>query len=1209
MTKSKLVSLKVADENNNEHGKNQKNEAHQQQAKDSTLFDLLKQIPHSSSVMDELNALLLLSSSNKNQQKKNENSNKTVSKLAETVSKLFEQLNKFNDIKSVFEHEDLKKLLSCIIQALNYEEKRLLYSAILTQLLNIFRNKITLEQLKELESNLKNNKSAQCMFIACLHESKFVPVTPENNKEWELRINQLLQIYNSKNAANLRNLICEILISIIKSGMEHDKDLTKKNIVDPHVAPLLAPAFSTFKLHHFTLAYQLSLLFPKSYSLKSNDQTESNIMISNKFIDELYAYLQFSDQLPPVVDGHIDELSKCSTDTIMSKINHFFDLGIFTKTGIKAGADYCYKLLNNSKIGISRFPLTNQTFIKSWPNPNKRAAKRDLVAINRLDKALKLKVAESDSCLNNLVDKLEQDQKNSALKNFVSKLISHSILPDMNAILSVLRHVLKNNKSDYTTKIVVSAIETNCRIYDSQKCDPEKILELLKLLFVPAFFVCENQPNESPYILRTCPISDDLRYTISDHLLEFMKNLSLLEQHNEIYHSSKAKVESTHPKVPTQMKAWSQELLQFENALTHDKHIKISTANTFSTEANAVRTNLQKVRNFIVSLLAENDYSAAQIAQLCSLKVLVGHILICQLEDPEVITEDMVDDLEHFIRYIFTPEKENNMKVKKGKGNANVEDDGSEPKPMEVFTDILIGVVIAEKSLTYAARMCLFAFSSYLNTECFHLLFQVLTYNDTPVETQIKAEDQDENDEESDNEELGNEEHNNDEADEAEDNGSDNMSDTEEGEDNTEEDAEWDDEKMFAIDESIAATFKIRKLEAEKRKKAKQPQIEIAKNVLTMLEGLVHKSTPNIVLIIMFVECLDYIRGSINNPRVVILDRVISIAKNIAKADGRAKPILDSIATAHHSDKNVTYLTQFSEEQLGEIEEKIMPQLAHILSFLSNKKLTGSKASQHTQMSIKSLMLDKSVPLLISILDRLCSVRNNKKLVSDSVKIIAKVLTKSGYRFKVQAAFVLGAPFLLPALTRHMTHKFKKSTKVHRSEVIRFYHYVINHCSKSKQPFFTELNELKNIFEFMASICSTFEAKMPTKGEFNQFITSLYKLSEMLVTLKVSFTLSEITQVRDMLQSLKAKNQQLLNHIDKVVNTLKGVNTVPDNNSDQPAASLVPEESKESEPKAQQQKTKRKRAEGKEVKNAEEDKEPPQKKKRKMPTSKKQISK
>lgn len=97
-----------------------------------------------------------------------------------------------------------------------------------------------------------------------------MPVTPDNKKEWELRLSQLLQIYNSKSAANLRNLICETLISIVKSGVEHDKDFTKKNIVDPHIAPLLVPAFSTFKLHHFTLAYQLSLLFPVSHPFNSS---------------------------------------------------------------------------------------------------------------------------------------------------------------------------------------------------------------------------------------------------------------------------------------------------------------------------------------------------------------------------------------------------------------------------------------------------------------------------------------------------------------------------------------------------------------------------------------------------------------------------------------------------------------------------------------------------------------------------------------------------------------------------------------------------------------------------------------------------------------------------------------------------------------------------------------------------------------------------
>ena len=125
-----------------------------------------------------------------------------------------------------------------------------------------------MEQLKELEELIKKSHAAQCLFISCLHESGYVPVKLEHKDEWQARINQLLQIYNAKATQNLRNLVAETLVGIVRNGV-HNKnaEFTKKNIVDAHITPLLAPAFSTFKLHHFTLAYHMSQLFPVSIDL------------------------------------------------------------------------------------------------------------------------------------------------------------------------------------------------------------------------------------------------------------------------------------------------------------------------------------------------------------------------------------------------------------------------------------------------------------------------------------------------------------------------------------------------------------------------------------------------------------------------------------------------------------------------------------------------------------------------------------------------------------------------------------------------------------------------------------------------------------------------------------------------------------------------------------------------------------------------------
>jgi len=1117
--------------------------------KKSTLINLLRQFPSSHAIQDELHALISTTTSNstpsstsQSHNQRMSNNMKIVSDFAATVSKLFEELQQLinnNEVKSLLDFEETKNFISAAIISLNFGDRRLLSASVLAQFFSTFKSQIPINQLKELEKTLSANQVAECLYISCLHESDLIPVTAVNIEEWEARIAQLLAIYNHKTSFSVRNLVIETLIGIVKSAMKHDKEFAKKKIVDAYVAPLITPEYSSFRLHHFALTYYLSQLYPKSFTLRSNDQTDANILTSTKFIDELYAYLQTSDQLPPIVDAHIDELAKANSDVISARLNYFMDRGVFIKSGVKSGADYCAKVLSHSDIGISKFPLTNQTYLRSWPNTNKRTPKKGLFAINKLDKLIKKKMVDDQSVLVNLVDLYEKDQKNTSLKNLINKSIAHSLHPDMASLLAVVKHVLKNNFSDATTSLVISAIETNCRIYDSQKCEPRRILELLKLLFVPAFFESNGTSNETLFVLRTTSISDELRQTITNRLLEFLRNLSLLEQHYEI--SKTSNVESNKPKVPTQMKAWSLELLNFEQELLKTKATRDS---VFTEETDSIRKVLKSVRETIRTLLKRSDHTSIQTAQLCSLKVLVNNIMVCQLHDPEVISSDMADDLLQFLNNIFSSKS----KSSKDKEAKSEEGEEKAPEPMEVFTDVLVGLVTAEQSLTYATRMCLFAFSSYLNSECFQLLFQAL-YDDSSKDENEEDSDED-MDDESDNEaeepkESSNEKPTAEEESEEDEESEDDEAEDEKMGDDEEEDpeADWTDEKMFSIDGTIAAAFKLRRLEAEKRKKTNQPQIEVAKNIVSMLEGLVHKNTPSSVLLNMFVECLDFIRGSINNPRAVILERVIAIAKNITKPEGRGKSIMDAISVFSVKGENtLTFSTQLTPEQLAIIEEKVTPQLSHILSFANNRKLSTSKASQHLQNSVKSLLFDKCIPFLIALLDRIASVRTkaNKNLPVSCSKIICKALAQSGFKFKIPAAFAWGVHFLMPRITAQMTSKFLASGQKARSDVIRFYHFVVNN-HKSKGSFFSAPSDIKNIFEVLIALCPTFEEKIPSKSEFTHFTTTTHKVVDLLIANKVGISSSLRTKTNDVLTTLKEKQPKFQTIIDKLLNAVKEV--------------------------------------------------------------------
>lgn len=529
---------------------------------------------------------------------------------------------------------------------------------------------------------------------------------------------------------------------------------------------------------------------------------------------------------------------------------------------------------------FEELPLTNGMLVQAFVKRVLSSTAKKTSVVKEFETMLRHTLEENVELTSQLVTFAVTNDL-TLLRVYLSKILSRSFQNTVALLEQALSVDTNTPTSNETISFLINAIQTDARVYDERKDNPDEILSLLKLMYAHAYFTVPQDESETHILNNDLP--QNIRVKIGNQLAQFLNNLTIQEFNHEILKRKKDSEET--PTAPTRMKSWSAELLKYdENELSKKPYER---ATPFNKEQNAQRKTLRKLLDELREIDQEDE--TVTHTQAVALKILTASILLYQPRNPAIC--ENADELVNFVKLL----------------KGEIEDE--EREPIEVLVAFMLDTLRLDSHLTYACRIAFVAFSSDLNDECFRVMFSHLFHNGS------LDEEEEENGDDEDVQMNG-------ASDEDSNHSTEKESEEEEEEvEPSDEESEIDldkpatDKDMRRADKMLGSIFTLKKQQEKEAKDRKTKDIDYCISICTLLEGLPFKHVRGDIVLMMYLECLSLIHDRIRNPNERILDRVCGITTSVHKLSSEVISHVDTLT----SEKK----TEFS-EQCCDAAQKIL---------------------------------------------------------------------------------------------------------------------------------------------------------------------------------------------------------------------------------------------------------------------------------------------